>query len=234
MAASVPISAASWTSSPRFSIMQLFYHLPHAIKVVFPNIVFKNPKPCTTFHFLTFFWSWLWFQQLHRKCALFLHLCSTLWSFPYEIQILQGSFDQVKPLICDLFYPREATFFFFFVFSLNIQWIMWIKFEQLTEERMLKNTTKTKRANSNTPERSRSPEYFWKQLRSLLYKRVSKGNVMIGKIVFTRSLGFGIQFHVRKVFLLGGGNVAAESELELPVSCDLKFIKGIWKVIFFF
>lgn len=111
---------------------------------------------------------------------------------------------------------------------------MWIKFEQLTEERMLKNTTKTKRVNSNTPERSRSPEYFWKQLRSLLYKRVSKGNVMIGKIVFTRSLGFGIQFHVRKVFLLGGGNVAAESELELPVSCDLKFIKGIWKVIFFF
>lgn len=50
---------------------------------------------------------------------------------------------------------------------------------------MLKNITKIKRANSNTPERSVSPEYFWKQLSNLLYKKVSKGNVITGKKQFS-------------------------------------------------
>lgn len=97
---------------------------------------------------------------------------------------------------------------------------------------MLKNTDN--KGKLKYTREDQKPRISLKQLRSLLYKRVSKGDVIIGEIFLARGLGFGINFHGRKVFL-GGGNVNPwPPESELPISCDLKFIKGTLKVIFFF
>lgn len=67
--------------------------------------------------------------------------------------------------------------------------------------------------------------------------------LLLEKILSARGLVSGINFHVHtglrrtfpggKVVLHGGGKVnlwLAESELQ--ISCDLKFVKGVLKVIF--